>query len=281
MTGGRVAGPRAISLLLLAAVACGGGEPSGGGRAKPMTGELAADLAVVRQGRVYFYHHSVGVNVLAGIDALDRAAGGGRLRTAWLEEGPPPDGPILVHGGGGRNGEPKSKIEAFAGALRAEGLSPELAFMKFCYVDFTPSTDVEGLFTSYRTAIESLKRDRPEVRFAHVTVPLFRRPTDLKSRVRRLIGKEVWEDAANAKRAEFNRRLLAEFGGDPVFDLAAAEATGPDGSLETFEHGGRAVPSLHPGYTDDGGHLNEAGRRVAGEAALRFMAGALRGQPRG
>jgi hypothetical protein len=103
--------------------------------------------------------------------------------------------------------------------------------------------------------------------------------TGLKWRIFRLIGKEVWEDAANVKRAEFNRRLNESFGADSVFDLARIEATAPDGRLTTFEYGGQSYPSLYPGYAeDDGEHLNTAGQQVAGAAIIRFMAEGLKGR---
>ena len=238
--------------------------------------QLAADLAVVRRGRILFSHHSVGQNVVAGLERLDAEAGGSRLRTASLAEAAALEGPVLAHGGGGRNGEPKSKIDSFADAIRGEaGLRADLAFMKLCYVDFDPKTDVDDLFSHYRLTLEALKREHPEIRFAHVTTPLMKRPTDLGSSLRRLLGLEVWEDAANAKRNEYNRRLAEHFASDPIFDLARVEATAPDGSPVAFELGGRSQLSLYPGYTADGGHLNAPGQRAAGAAAIRFAADAL------
>ncbi len=242
-----------------------------------MTPQLAMDLAAIRQVRIYFYHHSVGWNVLSGVERLDASAGGKPLRLADLEKVAPIEGPAILHGGGGRNGQPKTKVDFFAKTIRESQLRPDLAFMKFCYVDFEPRTDVGELFAYYRRTLDALKREHPEIRFAHVTVPLMTRPTDLKSTVRRLLGKEVWDDAANAKRAEFNRRLRETFAADPVLDLAQVESTGPDGAPVTFSLDGHAYPSLFPGYTHDGGHLNELGQRVAGVAAIRFMASALQG----
>ena len=249
----------------------------GGGGPKMATTSLEGDLAVVRQARVLFTHHSVGVNILAGIERLDAEAGGPRLRIAPLEQAASVEGPVLAHGGGGRNTDPRSKIDAFAATVRdLPGLQPDLAFMKLCYVDFDPGTNVEELFDHYRRTLEALKLEHPRIRFAHVTAPLFRRPTDLKSSARRLLGLPVWEDAANRKREEYNRRLVEHFASDPIFDLAGAESTTPGGGSSSSEQDGRRVRSLHPGYTDDGGHLNLAGQRAVGTAAVRFLAGALR-----
>lgn len=243
-----------------------------------MTPQLAADLSAIRSRRVVFLHHSVGRNVLAGVERLDREVGQGRLAIVSPEVAAKAASPALVDATGGHNQDPKSKMDAFAELLRHEPLlQPDLAFMKLCYVDFHPRTDVDELLSWYGRMIEGVKREHPGIRVAHVTAPLCARPTGLKSTMRRLLGKEVWEDAANAKRNAFNERLVEAFPSDPIFDLARVEATAPDGTVTTFEHEGRRVRSLYPGYTDDGGHLNTVGQRVAGEEAIRFLARALEG----
>jgi hypothetical protein len=264
----------AVSLLLATGIGC---HETGHLEANAMTAQLGTELAVVRRGRILFLHHSVGRNVLDGIARLDAEAGGSQLRIVPVEEAARLDGPVIAEAGGGRNTDPKSKIDAFAVLVRDVGarLRPDVAFMKLCYVDFDPRTEVDDLFAHYRRTMEALKREHPEIRFAHVTVPLTRRPTDLKSSLRRLAGLEVWEDAANVKRAEFNARLAQAFGADPVFDLAQVEATGPDGIPSVFEQAGSRYPALHPRYTEDGGHLNSLGQRAAGAAAIRFAAAAL------
>lgn len=244
-----------------------------------MTPQLAADLDLVRQGRFFFSHHSVGADILSGVKRLDAEAGG-RLRIVALGDSDAASGPALVHGSGGQNTVPRSKLDYFEATIRAwTGQKPDVAFMKFCYVDFNPGTDVDELFAAYRRTMEAVKRERPEVRLAHVTVPLFARPTDLKSSARRLLGLGVWEDDANAKRAEFNRRLREAFASDPILDVAVAEATGPDGIASTFALGGHTYLSLHSAYTTDGGHLNLSGQRAVGAAAIRFLADTIRGRP--
>ncbi|MFZ5523323.1 MAG: hypothetical protein ACOY9D_04465 [Pseudomonadota bacterium] len=270
-----------VILLLGASIGYGSTTASGNERESTMTTtQLSADLAVVRQGRILFSHHSVGVNIIMGVKRFDaEIPGESHIRLASLAEAATSRGPMLIDFTGGKNGEPKTKIDAFAAAIRGESqLKPDLAFMKFCYVDFNPRTDVDDLFGYYRKTVEALKHEHPEIRFAHVTVPLTTWPTELKWRIFRLIGKEVWEDAANVKRAEFNRRLKESFGTDLLFDLASIEATAPDGRLTAFEQDGRSYLSLYPGYTEDGGHLNLVGQQVVGAAAIRFMAEGLKGR---
>jgi hypothetical protein len=243
-----------------------------------MTKQLAADMAVVRQGKILFSHHSVGANIIMGVKQLDAIIPEeGRLHFVTLENAATSKGPALIDISGGRNGEPKTKIDFFIATIRDKiRLKPDLAFMKLCFVDFNPQTNVDDLFGYYRSAFDALMREYPEIRFMHVTVPLTTRPTGLKWNLFRLIGREVWEDMANIKRAEFNRRLKESFGADTVFDLARIEATAPNGQLTTFEQGGQSYFSLYPGYTDDGGHLNTLGQQIVGAEAIRFMADGLK-----
>lgn len=270
-------------LVLLAstagAIGCGSGPAQVGsaGGSVSMTPELAADLAVARRARILFGHHSVGDDILAGIARIDAQAANGRLHVAPLEKLASIDGPVLAEGRVGRNGDPRSKVDQFAAAIRSQAhRKPDLAFMKFCYVDFNPQTNVEEVFSYYLRTMESLKREHPEVRFAHVTVPLMRQPMDVKSRFLRLLGRESWEDSANRKRSEFSMRLKEAFPADPILDIARLESTEPDGKTVTFRQGGRSYPSLSPRYTVDGGHLNTLGQDAAGAAAVRFIADGLR-----
>jgi hypothetical protein len=244
--------------------------------------QLERDLGVARQGRILFSHQSVGGNILAGIKQLDgEYPGTTQLHVASLDQARRSGGPALIDVWGGRNGEPKTKIDFFNAMIRSDpGLMPNLALMKLCFVDFNPRTDVDELFGYYRDTLEALERDYPKIRFAHVTVPLVERPDNLKWTLFRLIGKEVWEDSANVKRTEFNLRLREHFRSDPVFDLARIEATSPDGQLTTFRQDAKTYPSLYPGYSEDGAHLNRTGQRVAGAAAIHFFAEGLRSSKR-
>jgi len=271
---------RIVGLAVLGALlGCDGAVAADTAGARVTAPTIAQDLHVVRLARVLFSHHSIGANILAGVEQLDAEhPGAGQLRLASAEVASATPGPLLIDISGGQNGAPQSKIDYFVATLDGESrLKPDLAFMKFCYVDFNPHTDVDALFAAYRAAIDALKRTHLEIRFAHVTVPLVVRPSGPKWALYRLIGHEVWEDVANARRAEFNRRLKETFPLDPIFDLATAEATAPDGKVTTFELGDARYLSLFPGYAaNDGEHLNQDGQRVIGAAAVRFMAEALR-----
>jgi len=243
-----------------------------------MNNDIASDLDVARAARVFFNHQSVGFNLLEGVQRLSADAGR-ELTIVALDQagaGARAAGPGWWHTTGGHNGDPRSKIDFFVATMKKPDFKPDLAFMKFCYVDFNPQTDVAAVFDYYQRALTALERERPDVRFAHVTVPLMEKPSDFKSRLQRVLGRDVWGDTANIKRAEFNERLARAFSSDPIFDLARGESTRPDGTRESFEKHGKVYYSLETSYTSDGGHLNDVGQRVLGAEMVRFVARALK-----
>jgi len=223
---------------------------------------LKQDLSTLRGARVYFGHHSVGSNILEGLAALSKQAG----VEVKIDEAPV-----------GENTKPLLKFEDFAKRGESNpGDGTQVMAMKLCYVDFRPDTDVDGLVKAYVAAVDRVKKARPGVKVVHVTPPLFAHPTDLKSKLQRTLGKSIWEDDANARRLDFKKKMLEAFPGDPVFDLAAVESTRPDGSTEEHEVGGKKVPMLWPGYSTDGGHLNDTGKLVAAKAFARAFAAAVK-----
>jgi hypothetical protein len=242
--------------------ACGNGMPSETETRVVIDEAFKKDLATLQASRVWFGHHSVGRNILDGLQALSKEAG------VAVEIG---EGPV------GQNTRPLEKFEDFARrAERDPGDGVQLMVMKLCYVDFDPSTDVDELIRAYAASVERVKKARPGIRIVHVTPPLCARPGDVKSKLNRMLGRQVWEDDSNAKRSEFAKKLVAKFPGEPVFDLSRIESTRPDGTTESHDVGGRPVPMLWPGFTTDGGHLNELGSKVAAKAFAETLARALR-----
>jgi len=268
----------ALTACALASSAC---QPSAGERAQAsekdgVHGLVTSELERARSARVFFSHHSVGRNLLDGAASVSAGQPGGKLEILPIESAATHAGPAWFHASGGQNQHPESKVDYFVEALGKQAeLKPQLAFMKFCYVDFNPETNVDALFGYYERAIASIEREHPAIRLAHVTVPLTRHPTELKSRVFRLLGRSVWEDAANIKRQQFNSKLLATFTGDAIFDLARAESTRADGTRDEYEAGGQKYYALDERYAADEGHLNERGQRELGAELIRFVAKAL------
>ena len=151
--------------------------------AMTLSQDVKSDLENAQKVRLFFSHHSVGANLLEGVRGISAAAGSD-LKIVSLGNTSAASGPLWIEAVGGENGDPNGKVDFFVRALRDQpAFKPDLALMKFCYIDFDRDTDVNGVFTHYRDALVALKKDRPDVRFAHATVPLRITPTGIKSTI--------------------------------------------------------------------------------------------------
>jgi len=238
---------------------------------------IVEDLGLLAETKIYFGHQSVGGNLIDGIADLAAQAefaGLEIVESNVIDENR--DGGFF-HSRVGENTRPGTKVDAFLASIDGmEASQPELALLKFCYVDFGVDTDVDDLTSKYSAAVDSLKSSHPEVKLVHVTAPLQTALFGIKERIYRMIGKEVWGDAANAKRNQYNEWLRQTYSGEPMFDLALSESTRQDGTRVTFRHDNQTYYALEPSYTYDGGHLNELGRRVAAAELIRVLADARR-----
>jgi hypothetical protein len=234
--------------------------------------DLAKDLDALGQARVYFNHQSVGFNILSGVERLGHIP----ISQAQLGEPAAFAKKGIVHTALGVNTEPLSKIEGFRQALTAMPEPPDVALMKFCYVDFDQSTDAQALFTRYKQTIDELSARMPRTRFMHVTVPLVVSKPRWKRMVKDVLGRND-DSYANAKREAFSELLRKSYPPERVFDLARVESTRPDGSTEGFVREGRRIPALVGDYSDDGAHLGPVGRTLAARAFVQKVAAVLRG----
>lgn len=234
---------------------------------------LREALERVARLRVLFGHQSVGMNVLAGLEELARTADA-PLRIVQVTGAREIGLGVFGHAFLGENGKPLSKLQAFGQVLGADGAAaPDVAFMKFCYVDFTAQTDVAALFARYRATLEELRTRHPATTFVHITVPLTRIQEGPKAMVKRMLGRAPYGIEENQRRTEFNELLRRTYAGrEPIFDLAAVEAAAPDGAASNVSWKGAVVPVLWAGYTDDGQHLNAAGRLRAARELVRVLA---------
>jgi hypothetical protein len=178
---------------------------------------------------------------------------------------------VFTHVFIGENGDPLGKIRDFDSAVRG-GLGDHLdvAMLKLCYIDLTASTDVDEVFEAYRTTLEALARDFPQVTFVPVTTPLTTEPA-LRTRVKAALGGHDPSPADNVSRQQFNSALRATFG-DRVFDVAAQESTAPDGTRVTGTTQGETYFALYDGYAVDEGHLDPVTSEVMAARLLRFLA---------
>jgi hypothetical protein len=233
----------------------------------------ADDLAKVDRTRVFFGHQSVGMNILDGVPGVFAAHD---VAAPPIEQGrtdPGPQGGFISHEFIGENEQPFLKIEAFEKAMRG-GMAGkvDVALMKFCYIDFTPETDVDALFARYSDTMTGLEKDYPAVTFIHATVPLMTEPglVDwLKSKVR---GNDRYGRSENVVRERFNTLMVNEYGDRQLFNLAAVESTGPDGTMGLRTYDGQEYFALHSGYASDRGHLNQQGSEIAATAFLQAIA---------
>ncbi len=239
--------------------------------------EYKGALETLAQTKVYFGHQSVGRNVVQGLEELSKSAQV-PLRIHKMD-GPASSTPGLEHGEIGKNGDPLGKIADFSQVLsRPDMAGTQVAVLKFCYLDIAQDAvkDPRALVEAYARAAEAIKAAHPNVRLVHSTAPLRSDPPGWKTAIKRMIGRETWEDADNVLRGAYNDELRRRFAGQPLFDIALAESTLPDGSRSAFVKDGKSVPTLAAVYTNDGGHLNEYGRMYIAGVFAKAVADAAR-----
>lgn len=238
----------------------------------PISEETKQAMQIIKDSRILFAHKSVGNNILSGLKDLSDETGI-ELNVKKIDNKPIESKKIFAHSMGGKNDYPKTKIDSFTAKLKElnNELVPEVAFLKLCYVDIKPNTDVNELFSYYKEKIESLKKEKPDTTFVHLTVPLQSNPNSIKTKIKRLIGRQIWEEASNVKRNEFNQLINKSFKGEPIFDIARIESTRKDGSREQFMEDGKVYYSMSPEYTTDGGHLNKLGGNIVATEMVNFL----------
>jgi len=223
---------------------------------------LRAELLRLSQRRIFFGHQSVGMNLLDGVRDIAVRYPDLRFRVIDVSGGADLEPGTFAHAFMPENGNPLLKLESFERALSSSaGSAADIAFLKFCYVDFSSGTDVPGLFARYQAVLKELHDRHARTIFVHVTAPLTTVDGGAKAALKRLLGRAPPGLLENAKREEFNQLLRNRYAGEePVFDLARLESTGPDGQRELHDWNGRRIPAVLPAYTNDGGHLTPDAR---------------------
>ncbi len=201
------------------------------------------EMNEIRNLRVYFGHQSVGANVIEGLHEMGAQL---NLTDTFI----------------GQNGDPNGKCEDFIRKFAALPEKPDVALMKFCFIDFDPTTDPAKLFARYAATLDGLQAQYPSVTFIPVTAPLTTSTPGWKRTIKKMLGQEDFASVVNAKRAEFNRLLKEHYPGRTIFDLAQAESGGAEG--------------MRDAYSSDGGHLNALGRKVVAGELIHTLAAAAR-----
>jgi lysophospholipase L1-like esterase len=227
-----------------------------------------AVIDAVAKRRIVFAHQSVGGNILSGVTRLS-----GNAIVVRQERDIAPGSAGIRHYYVGENGNPLGKIADFRSLFDTVSVAGvDTALLKLCFLDFAPDTDAAKVAQTYVATLQQLAARHPSVRFIAVTAPLTAvRSHSPRSLLRRVVGRSPSGFDANRRRGEFNRILRSELPGNRVFDLAALEAEGSHG--ETFvSFDNVKVAVMDARWTNDGGHLNDAGQRRIAAAFLTFLA---------
>ena len=224
--------------------------------------------------KIYFGHQSVGYNILEGVQDIIKVFPQIKLNivdTTNIEVFKAAG--VFAHSEIGQNTNPESKIDDFRKLLGTGiGGKADAAALKLCFVDITSNTDAQMLFDDYKNAVIELKKAYPDLIIIHFTEPLTRRQTGWKATIKKIIGRSIGGVADNMKRNEYNELLVKEFQGkDPILDIAKIESTHLDGTRSSFKVKGKTYYSLAPEFTNDGGHLNELGRKQVAEQLLLLL----------
>jgi hypothetical protein len=198
----------------------------------------------IAQLKWHFAHASVGANMMDGIADLRQAdAGSYQLRGLTAEATAPAatqPGVIYEHPRG--NPGWKAKFDQFHDAVSNGWHFPlvNVVMNKLCYIDQGAS------FTYYINSMTNLEAAWPQTTFVFMTMPLM-----------------TAEDGDNYLRNAFNNRVRdwCRVNGRVLFDIAEMEAHDAKGVPCTFTYRGRTCQKLCPGFTTDGGHLNNEGRQ--------------------
>ena len=233
--------------------------------------------AKLAEKKIFFGHQSVGYNIIDGIADVMNERDYIKLN---IVEGSEPTIfalPVLAHSQVGKNTDHVSKIRNFMNIMdTSAGGKIDIAFFKFCYVDIMRDSDPQEIFEDYSAALEELKKQHPDTKFLHITVPVCSVPKgfkrNLKQSVKLIIGMPGALDD-NMMRECYNKLLRDAYSKtEPFFDLALVESVNPDGFRCYATKGTEKVNVMAPEYTEDGGHLNIRGRKKVAEQLLIILA---------
>jgi hypothetical protein len=237
---------------------------------------VASALRALASRRIYFAHQSVGANLVSGLQTLLSENASSGVTLVETHEPAKIQGPAFIHFLAGRNEDPASKNADFLRVLDARPVRDGgIALMKYCYIDVHPGTNIEALFADYRQVVARVHERHPDLTIVHVTMPLTTDASGPKATIKRMLGR-VTARELNEKRSRFNAMLRRTFAGEPIFDLAALEATHADGRQERVTVRSQPVYAMAHEYTTDGGHLTPAAERRFAASLVTVLANATR-----
>ncbi len=150
-----------------------------------------------------------------------------------------------------------SKARGFDHLIREMGYGlpsrTNVAFMKYCYIDWLPGTEVEQKWTEYRTTMETLEADYPAITFVWWTSAITAAGD----------GGDVRERFNNLVREYCAAR------GKVLFDLADIESHDLQGNPCHDDLGAEA---MYAGYAADGQHPTDIGQMRLASAVWWLLA---------
>ncbi|MCW8934253.1 MAG: hypothetical protein OQK98_05975 [Gammaproteobacteria bacterium] len=231
-------------------------------------------LKALLTSRIYFAHMSVGDNIIQGVSEIFNTDDYKNLNILKKHEKHINRKNFIMHSHIGNNTDPVQKCHAFKSIIESEiGDYIDIALLKFCYIDINNNTNISQLFNEYKAVMNELILKFPDITFIHVTTPLRHIDSGFSIWFRELIGRPNISKLSNIKRNQFNKLLHSYYKSQPIFDLAAAESTHPDGTRETFKYkNSETYYGLIAEYTNDNGHLNDKGRKIVADAFIKQLA---------
>ena len=262
------------AIVALVISACGSGEMTDSSMKTADINDVSQeDWEELASKTIYFGHQSVGSNMVKGMTQVMQEHPQVKLNIKKAQGVQDLNGPVFAHSAIGRNRDPQSKISDFKSKMQSGmGEQVDIALFKFCYIDINGNTDINAMFEEYASAMDELQREYPNVTFVHSTVPLEVAGSPLKNKIKKLIGKPLYQQEANMKRNQFNHLLLDKYSGQsPVFDLAGHESLSAAGKRTGFKAGDDTYFTLNPEYSSDGSHLNSKGQTAIATEFLVFL----------
>ena len=237
---------------------------------------------ILTRKTIYFGHMSVGLNIIDGVRDVLSENPNMSLNINELKDSLSMSLDGFYHAPLGYNSEPMEKIHSFQSQMMDLETTPDIAFMKFCYVDFYAGTDVDRIFGAYQAMVTELENKFPDTIFMHCTVPLKTKPLTSKRKVKELVKKCLGKSTLiddNWTRDKFSNLINKTYQPETIIDLAQFESTTSDGTRFFRTKNGEKIPFLYDKFSSDGGHLNETGRKHVAEQLLIHLANCSKENP--
>lgn len=243
---------------------------------------LGVNTAIPRRvqplkARLLFGAQSLAADIVKGIPLAFSSAHIAKPKITSWNRAMNTRGPLVATAKIGNNGNPRSKLRAFAELVNdAPRGSVDVALMAFSYQDITAETDVERLFDDYAETMESIQSANPDILFLYATTPVstansWRAVDQATVMGLRDVDQPVWQD--NIARERLNSFIRDQYGPTGrLFDIAALQARIGGGKVAAKIHETQYYYVMNPELSSDGKQLNKRGSTQLADALMRLVA---------